>query len=226
MTTNRDHWQSVYQSKGEQQTSWFRPHLDESLRLIDGLDLDKALPAIDVGGGRSTLVDDLLARGFDALTVLDLSSSALEDSRNRLGERGAAVAWLASDITRAELPVAHYGLWHDRAVFHFLTDATERLRYAAVAARSVRSGGFLVLATFASDGPEKCSGLPVRRYDANDLIAIFANEFDCIANSRELHATPFGTEQSFTYVVMKRHSGSAPIVHETSNNVRAAHATE
>jgi SAM-dependent methyltransferase len=223
MTTNRDHWQTVYQTKGEQQTSWFRPHLDESLRLIDGLGLDKSLPAIDVGGGRSTLVDDLLARGFTDLTVLDLSQAALDESCRRLGERAGSITWLANDITHAALPAAHYALWHDRAVFHFLTDHNERLRYVANAALSVRPGGFIVLATFALDGPEKCSGLPVHRHDVKSLIDAFAEAFEPVADSRELHPTPFGTEQSFTYVVLRR---SVRTARESSTNVRAAHATE
>ena len=223
MTTNRDHWQTVYHSKGEQQTSWFRPHLDESLRLIDSLDLDKSLPAIDVGGGRSTLVDDLLERGFADLTVLDLSQAALDESRRRLGERAGTITWLAGDITHVALPVAHYALWHDRAAFHFLTDRNERLRYSTTAARSIRPGGFIVLATFALDGPEKCSGLPVQRHDAQSLADAFADAFEPFADSRELHPTPFGTEQPFTYVVLRR---SAHTAHEPSIDVRGAHATE
>jgi SAM-dependent methyltransferase len=216
MNSNREHWQSVYQTKAEQQTSWFRPHLDESLRLIDGLDLDKSLPVIDVGGGRSTLADDLLPRGFGDVTVLDLSPAALEESRRRLGARAESIAWLASDILEASLPAANYALWHDRAVFHFLTGHDERARYAATAARSVRPGGFLVLATFAPDGPEKCSGLPVRRHDASSLADTFSGSFAVVADSRDVHATPFGTEQPFTYVVLRR----------SSNDARLAQATE
>lgn len=209
MTTNLDHWQSVYQTKGEQQTSWFRPHLDESLRLIDALDLDRTRPVIDVGGGRSTFADDLLARGFADVTVLDVSSAALADSRRRLGANADAIAWLTGDILDATLPIAHYALWHDRAVFHFLTDDADRRRYASAAARSIGPGGYLVLATFALDGPEKCSGLPVRRNDAQGLANAFAENFSIVTDSRELHPTPFGTEQAFTYVVLRRLSGGA-----------------
>jgi len=215
MTTNRDHWQSVYQTKGEQQTSWYRPHLDESLRLIDQLDIDRSLPVVDIGGGRSTLVDDLLARGYTDLTVLDLSPEALDESRARLGERAGLVTWLASDVTQAALPTAHYALWHDRAAFHFLTDASERERYVATAAGCVRPGGFVVVATFALDGPEKCSGLPVCRHDARSLGAAFSESFELIDDSRERHATPFGTEQSFTYVVLRRRPNEAQIVRAT-----------
>jgi SAM-dependent methyltransferase len=204
MTSRHDHWQTVYMTRGERQTSWFRPHLDESLRLIGQLPLPLDAPIIDVGGGRSTLVDDLLQRGYSDLTVLDLSEQALADSRARLGERAAAVRWLATDVLDAGLPLAHFALWHDRAVFHFLADAAERARYREQLSHAVAAGGYAVLATFAPEGPERCSGLPVCRYDAATLAAAFAPEFERIADSREMHPTPFGTEQSFTYVVLRR----------------------
>ncbi|MBP7419222.1 MAG: class I SAM-dependent methyltransferase, partial [Xanthomonadales bacterium] len=162
----QSHWEAVYRGKGERETSWFREHLDTSLALIDGLALDPATPVIDVGGGRSTLVDDLLARGYTDLSVLDLSESALAQARERLGAAGATVAWHVADVVDAALPDAHYGLWHDRAVFHFLVDDAVRAAYVAQAARSVRPGGYAIIATFAPDGPEKCSGLPVRRQSA------------------------------------------------------------
>jgi SAM-dependent methyltransferase len=198
------HWQDVYSSRGEGQTSWYREHLDLSLELIDSLHLAADTPAIDVGGGRSNLVDDLLARGFCDLTVLDLSSEALGQSAARLGERSAKVQWLAADITTADVPAAYFGLWHDRAVFHFLDSEAAQAAYIARATRSLRPGGYLLLATFAADGPEKCSGLPVCRYDADALAAKFATGFARIADRRELHRTPFGTEQSFTYLLLRR----------------------
>ena len=204
MSLAQDHWQAVYQTKSERQTSWFRPHLDESLRLIDGLGLAADAPIIDVGAGRSTLVDDLQARGFSDLTVLDVSAAALASAAERLGASADAVHWIASDVLAAELPANHYQLWHDRAVFHFLTDAADQARYVALAQRSVRAGGFLVLSTFASDGPEKCSGLPICRYDAEALAARFAAGFVVVAASRETHRTPFDTDQRFTYVVLRR----------------------
>lgn len=204
MNTPQDHWQAIYSSKGETQTSWYRPRLDESLRLIDGLDLDRRLPVIDVGGGRATLVDDLLARGFLAVTVLDLSEAALAASRERLGATGKDVTWNAADILKLPLPEAHYGLWHDRAVFHFLTEAGDRRRYAELAARSIRPGGYLLVATFALDGPERCSGLPICRYDPASLADAFAADFDPVNDSRELHATPMGGQQAFTYLLLRR----------------------
>ncbi|HQW63089.1 MAG TPA: class I SAM-dependent methyltransferase [Pseudomonadota bacterium] len=200
----QSHWEAVYRGKGERETSWFREHLDTSLALIDGLALDPATPVIDVGGGRSTLVDDLLARGYTDLSVLDLSESALAQARERLGAAGATVAWHVADVVDAALPDAHYGLWHDRAVFHFLVDDAARAAYVAQAARSVRPGGYAIIATFAPDGPEKCSGLPVRRQSAAELAAALAPQFAIERALREEHATPWGTTQSFTWVVLVR----------------------
>jgi len=211
MNSNHDHWQAVHQNKGEQQTSWFRPHLDESLRLIDGCAIDKSSPIIDVGGGRSTLVDDLLDRGYTDLSVLDVSSAALAQAKQRLGERGNQVQWLAADIADADLPASHYGLWHDRALFHFLTEPSDRSGYIALAGRCLRPGGYLLLATFAADGPEKCSGLPICRYRADELSELFSENFDRVSDSRELHPTPFGTEQSFTYLLLRRKPETGPV---------------
>ncbi len=206
---SREHWQTVYLEKAEGQTSWYRPHLDASLRRIDGLHVPRDAPVIDVGGGRSTLVDDLLDRGYRDITVLDLSEAALEQSRARLGTQAASVHWTVGDITEIDLPVAHYGLWHDRAVFHFLTQSESRQRYIERAARAVREGGAMVLATFAADGPERCSGLPVARYDAEALAAGFAPHFEMLDAGRDVHRTPSGNEQAFTYVVLRRLAGSA-----------------
>lgn len=198
------HWQDVYSSRGEGQTSWYREHLDLSLELVDGLPLAKDAPIIDVGGGRSTLVDDLLARGFQDISVLDLSATALDQSAARLGAAAAGIHWLAADITDVDLPASHYALWHDRAVFHFLTNAGSQAAYITRATRSVRPGGHLLLATFAEDGPEKCSGLPVCRYGATALAEKFAQGFAPVNQRRESHRTPFGTEQSFTYLLLRR----------------------
>ena len=200
----QQHWEAVYRDKGEDETSWFRPRLDESLRLIDALDVPHGQPAIDVGGGRATLVDDLLAHGFRDVSVLDLSANALAEARRRLGAQGEAVHWIVGDIARIELPAAHYALWHDRAVFHFLVEPGEQARYVASATHAVRAGGHIVIGCFAPDGPERCSGLPVTRHAAADLVKLFAPAFDPVARSRELHRTPAGREQAFTYVVLRR----------------------
>jgi SAM-dependent methyltransferase len=204
MNTPAGHWQQVYGSKSEAQTSWFRPHLDESLRLIDALRLPPEAPVIDVGAGRSTLVDDLLERGFIDVTALDISHDALAQSQARLGTAGRKVRWIEANVLEAQLPPARFDLWHDRAVFHFLTEAEQRARYVALCARSLRVGGFALVATFAADGPEKCSGLPVCRYAAEALAAEFGAGFETLAHSRELHHTPFDTTQSFTYLLLRR----------------------
>jgi len=201
------HWDAVYSEKGETQTSWFRPCLDESLRLIDALDLPRNQPVLDVGGGRSTLVDDLLSRGFRDVSVLDLSSVALDETRRRLGAKADAVHWRVGDVTTAELPSV--ALWHDRAVLHFLVDAGDRVRYVAAASRVVKPGGHAVIGVFAADGPERCSGLPVARYDAPALAGLFKDSFELIANSRDVHYTPSGGSQAFTYVVLRRRGGES-----------------
>lgn len=203
-TALKDHWEAIYRDKGEQETSWFRPHLDESLRLIDTLALTANAPAIDVGGGRATLVDDLLARGLSDVSVLDLSELALAQSHRRLGAAAQRVHWIVGDAAEAELPAAHYALWHDRAVFHFLTDADVQVRYVRQAARAIRAGGHLVLGCFAPDGPARCSSLPVAHHDADAIRAIFACAFDTVTSSRELHHTPSGKPQAFNYVVLRR----------------------
>ncbi len=207
-TPRRTHWESIYQEKGEIQTSWYRAHLEQSLRCIDGLELDKDLPVVDVGGGRSTLVDDLLDRSFGDVTVVDLSAKALSDARQRLGTLSTAVTWIEGDVNEIDWPEALYTLWHDRAVFHFLTDGRDRARYVAGVTHSVRPGGYAIIATFASDGPERCSGLPVRRYDAAALAGEFTPNFELVTQHRDLHQTPAGHQQPFTYVVLRRHQDS------------------
>jgi len=200
----REHWQTVYRDKGEAQTSWFRAHLDESLRLIDALALAASTPIIDVGAGRSTLVDDLLARGFSQITALDIAEPALAAARARLGEQAARVHWLVTDVLEAEFAPAQFGLWHDRAVFHFLVDAGARQSYVEQCARAVRGGGYAIVATFAADGPQRCSALPVQRYDADALAAAFAPHFALRDRSAETHRTPWDAAQAFTYVVLQR----------------------
>ena len=198
------HWQQVYDTKAEDQTSWFRPHLDLSLQLVDGLGLAPFAPIIDVGAGRSTLVDDLIARGYRDLSVLDLSQSALEQAHARLGRIGDGVHWIAGDVLAVDLPASHFSLWHDRALFHFLVEEDARRRYVARVHETLRPGGFAIVSTFASDGPERCSGLPVRRYDADGLAEVFGNGFERISDHRELHRTPFDSVQPFTTLLLRR----------------------
>lgn len=204
MSASREHWQSVYREKSAAQTSWFRAHLDASLRLIDGLRLDLGAALIDVGAGRSTLVDDLLARGFNDLTLLDIAEPALAESRTRLGDDAARVRWVVADVLDAPLPDSHFDVWHDRAVFHFLTEPAQRARYLRQLLRALRPGGHAVVATFAEDGPQRCSALPVCRYDIASLAAQFAPHFERCNGTRDEHRTPWGAVQPFTYVLLRR----------------------
>jgi SAM-dependent methyltransferase len=206
----REHWRSIYRDKSEAQTSWYSAHLDTSLRLLDALHLPKTTPIIDVGGGRSTLADDLLARGFTQITILDIAAPALESARQRLGAAAERVQWRCVDVLEADLPAANYGLWHDRAVFHFLVDPARGRRYVEQAARAVRPGGFAVISTFAPDGPDRCSGLPVRRCDVAMLAAQFAPQFALLSEAREEHTTPWGSIQPFTYAVLRRVESESP----------------
>ena len=196
---SKSHWEHVYATKPADALSWYQPHADRSLALIRDTGAPRSAAVIDVGGGASTLVDDLVADGYTNVTVLDLSAAALDTARHRLGERAGGVTWLEGDVTTIELPAAHYDVWHDRAVFHFLTDESERKAYVAKVARSVKPLGHVIVATFAEDGPTQCSGLPVRRYSPERLHAEFGDSFALLRHEREAHHTPFGTVQKFVY---------------------------
>ena len=193
------HWESVYGTKLPTEVSWFRPHLDTSLSLIRRVASDPSAALIDVGGGESTLVDDLLGGGYADVTVLDISRVALEHTERRLGSAGSLVKWLVGDITEIALPRRAYDVWHDRAVFHFLTGTDQRLAYVRQVAAAVKPGGHVIVGAFGLDGPSKCSGLDVVRYDAGSLHAEFGASFRLMESSQELHQTPFGTTQPFLY---------------------------
>ena len=197
--TTKAHWEHVYQSKTTDEVSWYKPHLDVSLRLIDEAAPDRGSAIIDVGGGEATLVDDLVARGYSDVTVLDISQAAIEVAKARLGSSAASVHWITSDITGVELEAARYDLWHDRAVFHFLTNAKDRAAYVRQVARAVKVGGHVIVATFGPEGPEKCSGLDVVRYDAGGLHGEFGAKFRLLDSVTEHHETPWGTPQQFMY---------------------------
>ena len=197
--TTKAHWETVYQTRAVDEVSWYRPHLEVSLRLIEQATPDTGSAVIDVGGGEATLVDDLLARGYSDLTVLDISPAAIKVAKGRLGSSGAPVHWIVGDITKVELEAARYDVWHDRAVFHFLTSADDRAAYVRQVARAVRLGGHVIVATFGPDGPEKCSGLDVVRYDAENLHGEFGSKFRLLDSVTELHETPWGTPQQFMY---------------------------
>lgn len=202
---NREaHWQNVYTTKAPHAVSWFQPRAERSLRLIAEAGLPPEAPIIDIGAGASLLVDELLARGHRDVTLLDVSDAALTVTRTRLGAQAAGVTFVTGDVTTVALPAARYALWHDRAVFHFLTAAAERAAYLAQLRHALAANGQIVIATFAEDGPEKCSGLPVRRYSALALAAELGADFELEVDEREQHATPFGTTQSFTYCRFRR----------------------
>ena len=200
----KQHWEQVYSTKPENSVSWFQEHARQSVQLIGSTGVSKSAKIIDVGGGASTLVDDLLAGGYQHLTVLDLSEAALAVSRTRLGKRATEIDWLAGDITKIELPLHEFDVWHDRAVFHFLTTREDREAYVRAVLRAVKPGGHVIVATFAEDGPDKCSGLPVMRYSADGLHAEFGAPFTLLQQEREEHQTPFGTVQKFIYCLCRK----------------------
>jgi SAM-dependent methyltransferase len=194
----QQHWNQVYQTKGTQDVSWYQRRPDLSLALIGASGVSKDAGIIDVGGGASTLVDFLLDDGFTRLAVLDLSDVALAHSRSRLGARAGAVEWFEADVTSFE-PPCRFGLWHDRALLHFLTAADDRRGYVATLRRSLQPGGAVVISTFALDGPPKCSGLDVMRYDEQSILAELGAEFQLREVRRETHITPWQSEQRFVY---------------------------
>ena len=193
------HWDRVYRTKRPSDVSWFRPHLEISLELIRRAAGDLSAPIIDVGGGASTLIDDLLDAGYRDLTMLDVSAAALESARTRLGDRASRVKWIVGDVTRIDLPRGHFGVWHDRAVFHFLTEPDDRRRYVETVLHSVAPKGHVIVATFGPQGPQRCSGLPTARYDAASLHAEFGAPFELVDRREELHLTPGGAHQQFIY---------------------------
>lgn len=197
--SSKEHWEKVYATKSPTAVSWFRPHLDRSLAFLEAAHVGLDAAVIDVGGGASTFVDDLLDRGYTNVTVLDLSQAALDAARDRLGARASRVRWICADVTTAPLDAAAYDFWHDRAVFHFLRDRQARERYVATVRHALKPGGHVVVATFGPHGPEKCSGLEVMRYSPEELHAEFGPGFARLASSTEQHATPWGTEQEFVY---------------------------
>lgn len=197
------HWERVYRDKRSEETSWHQDHPQASMELIEHSRVAVGEPIIDVGGGASRLVDHLLSRGFTDLSVLDLSARALDQARARLGSDASRIRWIEADVTAFE-PQRCFQLWHDRAAFHFLTDAEERQGYRAALDAGLAPGGWLVLAAFAPDGPARCSGLEVVRYDAAGLSAELGPGFELVEESRERHLTPLGKEQRFGFYRFRR----------------------
>jgi SAM-dependent methyltransferase len=201
--TKQEHWERVYQTKSTKEVSWYTPHLQSSLLRITPA-TESSARIIDVGGGASTLVDDLLALGYTNLSVLDISDSALAAARSRLAERADRVQWIVSDVLSAQFPAEAFDLWHDRAVFHFLTQEAERQAYLTVLRDSLTKSGTVVIATFSLSGPSKCSGLDVVRYSAASLAREFGDDFEMLFSSEEVHQTPSGAEQHFVLCEFRR----------------------
>jgi len=197
------HWEQVYQTKNTEQRSWTQDVPRTSLDFIHGFDLPKTAKIIDIGGGDSKLVDCLLTEGFTNLTVLDISETALEKTKDRLGDKAKNVKWIVSDITKFQ-PKENYDLWHDRATFHFLTETNEIVHYLKIAQKAVAK--YLVIGTFSENGPEKCSGLPIKQYSERLLQNQLKKYFSKIRCINEDHITPFQTKQNFLFCSFKKQS--------------------
>jgi len=197
------HWETVYTTKGENEVSWFQESPEASLELIDLAHPTPASTIVDIGGGASRLVDSLIARGLNHVTVLDLSEAALEAAKARLGERVSRVQWVVADVTKW-YPTQIYDIWHDRAAFHFLTDPADRAAYVACMKRTVKPGGHVIIGTFAIDGREKCSGLPVNRYDATSLARELGEGLVLVDARRHDHSTPWKSAQRFQFCIFRR----------------------
>ena len=200
----KNHWETVYQTKSDSQVSWFSEHLDNSLRMILQTGVGRESAVIDVGGDTSTVADDLLENGFADVSVLDISAKALEKSKDRLRKKAALIEWIEADITEAALPENYYDVWHDRAVFHFLTEREDRRKYVELVMRSLKVGGHIIVASFGLNGPAKCSGLDVVRYSPDAMRDEFGGDFKLVKSLSETHRTPFGTTQEFVYCYCRK----------------------
>jgi len=203
MASTRSHWEGVYATRAETDLSWYQPHSLRSLEMIASAAPDHGASIVDIGGGASRLVDDLTAKGYTDISVLDVSETALSKAKTRLGTRAPGVSWLVADITEWK-PPRSYQVWHDRAVFHFLTDPGQQDAYLAALRAGTHAGSAIIMATFALDGPEKCSGLPVQRYSPPLLAERLGSTFKLVDQAAETHKTPGGAEQRFQYSVLRR----------------------
>ena len=203
MDSTREHWEHIYKTKPLDTVSWYQPVPRHSLDIIASLNLPKDTPVIDIGGGDSLLADHLLDLGYSDITVLDVSAQAIKRAKLRLGERASAVHWIESDI-RDFKPTKTYGLWHDRAAFHFLTAPPEIERYVGLVSRTVSNNGYFILGTFSDKGPEKCSGLPITQYSIADMQERFKPGFKPVSCKDIAHLTPSGGKQDFTFCCFRR----------------------
>ncbi|MFN0036065.1 MAG: class I SAM-dependent methyltransferase [Saprospiraceae bacterium] len=203
LNTAKSHWENIYQTKAPDEVSWFQEYPRTSMDFVELFDLPKHARIIDIGGGDGNLVDALLEQGFTNITVLDISANAIERARARLGNRANEVQWVVSDVTEFE-PAQPYDFWHDRAAFHFLTTEATVRRYADIAQRAVRPGGYFVLGTFSEKGPRKCSGLDIQQYSRAGMNAVFGQFFRRIKCREIVHVTPFQTNQNFLFCSFRR----------------------
>ncbi|WP_298882067.1 class I SAM-dependent methyltransferase [uncultured Bradyrhizobium sp.] len=203
MSDRTTHWQHVYATKGEAEVSWFQDTPAISLEMIRAASPDRNTAIIDIGGGASRLVDALLQDGYRNLAVLDLSANALDAAKERIGAAASTVDWIVADATTWQ-PVKSYDVWHDRAAFHFLTDPRDRAAYVERLRSAVAAGGHVIIATFAPDGPEKCSGLPVQRHDSASLSSELGPEFELVETRSDIHRTPWQSTQAFQFSRFRR----------------------
>lgn len=203
---SQSHWQSIYQEKDTSKVSWFQEHADTAVRIIQQYESNKDAQIIDIGAGASPLVDDLLDHGYNNIEVLDISAEALAIAQERLGDKQNNVVWHSADILQAKLPAHHYDVWHDRAVFHFLTNEDDRQRYVEQVCHALKPGGKVVISTFGPEGPLKCSGLPIVRYSHDALHGEFGSTFTLLEHGQEDHLTPDGSVQKFVYCFCKMES--------------------
>ena len=204
MGSDATHWERVYQTKNFDSVSWYTPHLKTSLSIINELKSDKAKSLIDIGGGESTLLDDLILQGHLNLSLIDISTSAVNFLKNRLVEHSDKIKWHTGDITEYSFLDEQFDFWHDRAVFHFLTKAESRQRYTELLSKSIKKGGHVLIATFSDEGPLKCSGLTVERYSVTKLSKELGYNFKLVGSKIEEHHTPFNTTQEFLYCWFRR----------------------
>lgn len=203
MSDKRQHWENVYSNKNDDEVSWFEETPTTSLNLITDLELKKDSVIIDVGGGNSNLIGNLQQQGYLNLSVLDISEKALERTKTKLGESNKKINWIVTDVLEFK-PSGHYDLWHDRAVFHFLTTPQEIALYVDLVGKSLKTGAYFILATFSKSGPLKCSGLEISQYDKQTLLDLFNVEFNYVKSFEEVHQTPFNTEQNFIYSIFQK----------------------
>lgn len=200
----KEHWETIYQTKNIDEVSWYQQKPETSLSFFQKYDIDKNANIIDVGGGDSFLVDHLIALGYLNITVLDISKNAIEKAKNRLGDKANLVKWIITDITTFK-PSEKYDVWHDRAVFHFLTDDSDIAYYTSIVTKNISNDGCLFIGTFSDKGPKKCSGIKIKQYSEKELSEIFQSKFNKLEGFTIDHKTPFDTEQNFVFCVFKKY---------------------